>query len=74
MSLAQIKGWGTGLTANPSLLDTCVDWTQVENAEDSPTKKKIESALKCNAAMMAYLMHMLVNNRAISCIAKAKTK
>ena len=72
VSLAQIKGWGTGLTENPNLPATCIDWTQVEETE-APKKKLIESALKCNAAAMAYLTHMLVNNRAVSCIEKAKT-
>jgi len=72
VSLTQIKGWGTGLTENPNLPEKCIDWTQVEEAE-APKKKLIESALKCNAATMAYLTHMLVNNRAVSCIEKAKT-
>jgi len=73
VSSAQIKGWGTGLTTNPNLLDIFVDWTQVVET-DPPTKKLIKSALKCNAAAMIYLTHMLVNNRAISCIEKAKTE
>ena len=73
VSLAhQIKGWGTGLTENPNLLVKCIDWTQVVEAE-APKKKLIESALKCNAAAMAYLTHMLVNNRAVSCMEKART-
>jgi len=50
----------------------CIDWTQVEETE-TPKKKLIESALKCNAAAIAYLTHMLVNNKAVSCIKKAKT-
>jgi len=61
------------LTMNPKLPDTFVGWTQVVE-EDSLTKKLIESALKCNAAVMAYLRHMLLNNRAIICIEKAKTE
>jgi len=72
VSLAQIKGWGMGLNVNPNLPATCIDWMQVEE-EDPPKKKLIESTLKCNAAAMGYLTHMLVNNRAISCIEKAKT-
>jgi len=30
VSLAQIKGWGTGLNMNPNLPATCIDCTQVE--------------------------------------------
>jgi len=72
VSLAQIKRRGTGLNVNLNLPVTCIDWTQVMEA-DPPKKKLIKSTLKCNAAAMAYLTHMLVNNRAISCIEKAKT-
>ena len=72
VSLAQIKGWGTGLNMNPNLPATCIDCTQVEEA-DPPKKKLIESTLKCNTAAMAYPTDMLVNNRSISCIEKAKT-
>jgi len=67
VSMAQIKGWGSGLTANASLPDTQIDWTQVENLD--PIAKK-----KTRPRPMAYLMHMLVNDRAMSCIEKAKTE
>ena len=72
VSLAQIKGWGPGLKANQHLPATCIDWTQVVNT-DAAAKKQTETALKSNAAAMAYLTHMLVNERAISCIEMAKT-
>jgi len=37
VSLAQIKGWGTGLTVNPNLPVKCIDWTQVVET-DAPKK------------------------------------
>ena len=72
VSLAQIKGWANALTADENLPATYIDW-QVAAGDTPAETLLIKAALKSNASAMAYMNHMLENERARSCIEVACT-
>ena len=70
--MAQIKGWANALTQDSNLPAEYIDW-QVATGENPASTLLVKAALKSNASAMAYMNHMLENERARTCIEVACT-